>query len=85
VLTENLLEFCKVLSIVFGTSFMIFSIKKVVVDINWENNADAKKNEPSPESTEVAEVISLQSDVDFIDYDGMGNQGRFPTKKANFK
>ena len=84
-LTVNFLEFCKVLSIVFGTSFMIFSIKKVVVGFDWENNADAKKSEPSPESTEVAEVISLQTDVDFIDYDGMGNQGRFPKKKANFK
>tara|TARA_B100000989_G_scaffold248170_1_gene195564 strand:- start:101 stop:331 length:231 start_codon:yes stop_codon:yes gene_type:complete len=76
VLTENLLEFCKVLSIVFGTSFMIFSIKRVVVELDWEDEEE-KKEEP-------AEVINLQTDIDAIDYDGMGNQGRFP-KKVNFK
>ncbi len=75
-LTENLLEFCKVLSIVFGTSFMIFSIKRVVVELDWEDEEE-KKEEP-------AEVINLQTDIDAIDYDGMGNQGRFP-KKVNFK
>ena len=75
-LTENLLEFFKVLTIVFGTSFMIFSIKKIVVELDWEDEED-KKEEP-------AEVINLQTDVDAIDYDGMGNQGRFP-RKVNFK
>ena len=75
-LTENLLEFFKVLTIVFGTSFMIFSIKKIVVELDWEDEED-KKEEP-------AEVINLQTDIDAIDYDGMGNQGRFP-KKVNFK
>ena len=74
-LTENLLEFCKVLSIVFGTSFMIFSIKRVVVELDWEEEE---------ENEEPAEVINLQTDVDAIDYDGMGNQGRFP-RKVNFK
>ena len=36
-----------------------------------------KKEEP-------VEVINLQTDVDAVDYDGMGNQGRFP-RKVNFK
>lgn len=55
---------------------MIFSIKRVVVELDWEDEEE-KKEEP-------AEVINLQTDIDAIDYDGMGNQGRFP-KKVNFK
>ena len=75
-LTENFIEFCKVLSVVFGTSCMIFSIKRVIVELDWEDEEENEK--------ESAEVFNLQTDVDAIDYDGMGNQGRFP-KKVNFK
>ena len=74
----NFFEFCKVFSIVFGTSFMIFSIKKVVVGFNDEEK-DSKKQEQDKES----KVIPIRTSPDFIDYDGMGNQGRFPTRKKS--
>ena len=74
----NFFEFCKVFSIVFGTSFMIFSIKKVVVGFNNEKT-DSKKQEQDKES----KVIPIRTSPDFIDYDGMGNQGRFPTRKKS--
>lgn len=76
-LTVNFMEFCKVLTIVFGTSMMIFSIKKVVVGFDSDKETDKQKD------TQNAEVIPLRTSPDFIDYDGMGNQGRFPTRKKS--
>tara|TARA_B100001248_G_scaffold147857_1_gene111052 strand:- start:869 stop:1105 length:237 start_codon:yes stop_codon:yes gene_type:complete len=74
----NFFEFCKVFSIVFGISFMIFSIKKVVVDLSDEDT-DSKKQEQDDQ----AKVIPIRTSPDFIDYDGMGNQGRFPKRKKS--
>ena len=74
----NFFEFCKVFSIVFGISFMIFSIKKVVVDLSDEDT-DSKKQEQDDQ----AKVIPIRTSPDFIDYDGMGNQGRFPSRKKS--
>ena len=76
-LSANLIEFCKVLTVVFGTSMMIFSIKKVVVGFDSDREADKQKD------TQNAEVIPLRTNPDIIDYDGMGNQGRFPTRKKS--
>ncbi len=76
-LSANFVEFCKVLTVVFGTSMMIFSIKKVVVGFDSNREADKKKE------TQNAEIIPLRTSPDFIDYDGMGNQGRFPTRKKS--
>lgn len=76
-LTANFMEFCKVLTIVFGTSMMIFSIKKVVVGFDSDRETDAQKD------AQDAEVITLRTNPDFIDYDGMGNQGRFPARKKS--
>jgi uncharacterized GH25 family protein len=76
-LSANLIEFCKVLTVVFGTSMMIFSIKKVVVGFDSDRETDKKKD------TQNAEVIPLRTNPDIIDYDGMGNQGRFPTRKKS--
>ena len=76
-LTGNFIEFCKVLTVVFGTSMMIFSIKKVVVGFDSDRETDKQKD------TQGAEIIPLRTDPDFIDYDGMGNQGRFPARKKS--
>ena len=74
----NFFEFCKVFSIVFGISFMIFSIKKVVVDLSGEDTGNKKQ-----EQDRQAKVIPIRTSPDFIDYDGMGNQGRFPIRKKS--
>jgi hypothetical protein len=76
-LTTNFVEFCKVLTVVFGTSMMIFSIKKVVVGF------DSNRKDRKQQDTQDAKVIPLRSDPDIIDYDGMGNQGRFPARKKS--
>ena len=75
-LTENFIEFCKVLSMVFGTSFMIFSLKKVVLGFEEPEDGNNKQEE-EPD----AKIIPIRNNPDFIDYDGMGNQGRFMTRK----
>ena len=62
----------------FGTSFMIFSLKKVIVGFDDEE-ADNKKEEQD----EQTKVIPIRTSPDSIDYDGMGNQGRFPTRKKS--
>jgi len=76
-LTANFMEFCKVLTVVFGTSMLIFSIKKVVVGFDSDRETDEQKG------AQDAEVIPLRTNPDFIDYDGMGNQGRFPARKKS--
>ena len=47
----NFFEFCKVFTIVFGTSFMIFSLKKVVVGFDNEEK-DSKKEEQDEQATQ---------------------------------
>ena len=56
---------------------MIFSIKKVVVGFDSDRVTDKQKD------TQGAEIIPLRTNPDFIDYDGMGNQGRFPARKKS--
>ena len=57
---------------------MIFSIKKVVLGFDTEVKADNEQKKKPP-----AKVVPLRASPDFIDYDGMGNQGRFPTRKKS--
>ena len=57
---------------------MIFSLKKVVVGFDNEETDNKKE-----EQDEQAKVIPIRTSPDFIDYDGMGNQGRFPTRKKS--
>ena len=68
-MTPNLEEFLKVLTIVFSTSGTILFLRPLIVNYEEEepkeldNRFDLNFRNQSP---------------DFIDYDGMGNQGRFP-------
>tara|TARA_Y100000114_G_C11620652_1_gene259505 strand:- start:306 stop:533 length:228 start_codon:yes stop_codon:yes gene_type:complete len=68
-MTPNLEEFLKVLTIVFSTSGTILFLRHLIVNYEEEepkeldNRFDLNFRNQSP---------------DFIDYDGMGNQGRFP-------
>ena len=68
-MTPNLEEFIKVFTVVFSTSGTILYLRHLIV--NYE--------EEKPE--ELDNLIDLnfgRNNPDFIDYDGMGNQGRFP-------
>ena len=68
-MTPNLEEFLKVLTIVFSTSGTILFLRHLIV--NYE------EEEPEEPSNRIDLNFKNQS-PDFIDYDGMGNQGRFP-------
>ena len=51
---------------------MIFAFIRSIFKKNKDSNPDDKKSSP---------VYEKRADTpDFIDYDGMGNQGRFPSK-----
>ena len=52
----------------------MFDIIKKIFGITNENKTDVELNIPSE---------TVYRDHDIIDYDGMGNQGRFPRKKTN--
>ena len=68
-MTPNLEEFLKVLTIVFSTSGTILFLRHLIV--NYE--------EEEPEELNNRFDLNFRNQSpDFIDYDGMGNQGRFP-------
>ena len=68
-MTPNLEEFLKVLTIVFSTSGTILFLRHLIV--NYE--------EEEPEELDNRFDLNFRNQSpDFIDYDGMGNQGRFP-------
>jgi hypothetical protein len=52
----------------------MFDMIKKIFGITKENKTDVKPNILSE---------TVYSDHDIVDYDGMGNQGRFPRKKTN--
>ncbi len=69
----NLDEFMKVFIIVFTMSGAILFLRHLIT--NYE--------EEQPEELDNRIDIDFkQTNTDFIDYDGMGNQGRFPVSKA---
>jgi len=72
-MTVNLEEFAKVFTIVFTMSGVILILRHLIT--NYE--------EEQPEELDnLIDVEFKQNSSDFIDYDGMGNQGRFPVSKA---
>ena len=58
--------------------FLINKIKKKIASIyaNWLSST--VQFEENPEEVRITERDNITS-TDFIDYDGMGNQGRFPS------
>jgi len=68
-LSPNLAEFLKVFTIVFTFSSMILIGRRMMV-------ADVEEEEEERDN-----VVDLPGYVDSVDYDGMGNYGRFPSKK----
>ena len=68
----NLDEFMKVFIIVFTMAGSILFLRHYIVNYD---------DETPEESNDRINVDFKQNSPDFIDYDGMGNQGRFPTLK----
>ena len=68
----NLDEFMKVFIIVFTMSGAILFLRHLIT--NYEEEQPEELNNR-------IDIDFRQTNSDFIDYDGMGNQGRFPTHK----
>ena len=79
-MTANLAEFIKVFLIVFTFAGGILAFRRFMLsfDEREEDNKETKKTEVIhlPKKPEVYKKTIVSPD--FIDYDGMGNQGRFP-------
>ncbi len=70
-MSPNLAEFLKVFTVVFTFSSMILIGRRMMV-------ADVEEEE---ECDNVVDFPDYVDNVDYVDYDGMGNYGRFPSKK----
>ena len=58
--------------------FLINKIKKKIASIYASWLSSTVQLEENPEEVRITERDNITS-TDFIDYDGMGNQGRFPS------
>lgn len=79
-MTANLAEFIKVFLIVFTFAGGILAFRRFMLSFD-EKEEDNKNNKKAdvihlPKRPEVYKKTVVSPD--FIDYDGMGNQGRFP-------
>ncbi len=72
-MTINIEEFMKVFVIVFTMSGGILFLRHFIT-YNEEEQPEQLNNR--------IDVNFGQNSSDFIDYDGMGNQGRFPVSKT---
>ncbi len=75
-MSSNLLEFIKVFVVVFGISGCILSVRSLMVSMD------------EPEEVEDEDIVEVSDAVrvtapDVMDYDGMGNYGRFPNVEDN--
>tara|TARA_B100000963_G_scaffold297300_1_gene268734 strand:+ start:2224 stop:2511 length:288 start_codon:yes stop_codon:yes gene_type:complete len=82
-MSANLAEFIKVFLVVFTFSGGILAFRKYMLDMDEEDIDDDKS--PSEEKAVISSMKKRHHEPfpsnnlspDFIDYDGMGNQGRF--------
>ena len=81
-MSANLLEFIKVFSIVFTFSALLLAGHNYMSRLDDEE--DSVENKSTKKILPFKRRIVLErtntSEPDFIDYDGMGNQGRFPPR-----
>ena len=69
-MSGNLIEFIKVFTLVFTFSGLILAGRRYM--LKWDDDVEEENNIVSfPDQTEK---------TDTMDYDGMGNYGRFPEK-----
>ena len=70
-MSGNLFEFIKVFTLVFAFSGLILAGRRYMLKWDEEDQESSVENFPKKE---------VPTDSDVIDYDGMGNQGRFPSR-----
>ena len=80
-MSGNLAEFIKVFLIVFSFSGGILMFRRYMLSLDGEEQNSARDEKENlvnlPRKTIVERKIPVNPDI--IDYDGMGNQGRFPS------
>ena len=76
-MSQNLIEFLKVLTVVVTWSTLILVGRRAMLSLDKEEEDD-KGFIDKPEDRIV--TITTDQNSDILDYDGMGNYGRFPKK-----
>ena len=76
-MSGNLTEFLKVLTIVVTWSTLILTGRHYM--LSFDGKEEDEDIEEDPEDTGMIKVPTSQIS-DTVDYDGMGNYGRFPEK-----
>tara|TARA_B100000963_G_scaffold216607_1_gene188877 strand:- start:167 stop:397 length:231 start_codon:yes stop_codon:yes gene_type:complete len=71
-MSSNFAEFVKVFLVVFTFSGLILSVRNLMIGLEEPNEV---KDEDILEVSDVVQVATS----DTMDYDGMGNYGRFPS------
>ena len=80
-MSQNLIEFLKVLTIVVTWSTLILVGRRAMLSIDEDEEEEEEDPEiPNEKNLENRNVIKIPTgqDSDMMDYDGMGNYGRFP-------
>ena len=75
-MSGNLVEFIKVFTLVFAFSGLILAGRRYM--LKWDEKPGKKID--TLDSNLRGGISATESESDVVDYDGMGNQGRFPTK-----
>ena len=78
-MSQNLIEFLKVFSIVGTFSTLLLLGHNYMWNLVEKGHDDNKENNNVLDFPKIVLTGKrVPNDPDFIDYDGMGNQGRFP-------
>ena len=72
-MSQNLSEFLKVFTLVFSFSSLLVLGRRYIDKLD-----EIKRERPHDDLPETSETST-----DSMDYDGMGNYGRFPTRKKS--
>ena len=75
----NLTEFIFVFAVVFGTTG--FWMWWTTFVYSFEDKPSKKVNDEAKKTTKNTQKSQINDYRDLVDYDGMGNQGRFPVSK----
>ena len=78
-MSGNLAEFLKVLTIVVSWSTLILVGRHYMISIDDSREEDDEGLVDEPEDRAMIKIPTNQNS-DMMDYDGMGNYGRFPKK-----
>tara|TARA_R100001510_G_C7613614_1_gene176413 strand:- start:632 stop:886 length:255 start_codon:yes stop_codon:yes gene_type:complete len=84
-MSGNLAEFIKVFLIVFSFSGGILMFRRFMLDLDDEDTSTKSEKKENLVNLPMKTIVERKTLIhpDIIDYDGMGNQGRFP--KTNKK